>query len=685
MKKLFFVSVFILSFSVLSGQIFQQEIMGRSASVAFDDLGYMNILYEIPGKGLGLCKIDNQLYDFVINRTLLKKGVIYNPCLKRDTEGRLWASWQEGESDEIHIHLAQVEKEKLVREIKISQNFPGRNTLSSFDIGSDNTIWIAWINQTEKNQNLIIFEGEQERTWAIGVQEHRSIYSPKILCNNHGGAWVFWAQYQSGDYEIKARRFDGHTWKDTECINPDTAFPVLSLDAHFDPFDRPWVVWSAYDGRDYEIYLTDWNGIYWQPQSIITHNESLSDASPQLVFDGKTPLIIWNQIGLKSRVCLKFKSGDLWSKTRYLKNFSGFNRNPQIAVFNGSYAIIWQNVTLQGTDIKFENIRWDRLVNTRQGVFRRETHRVVTPFPEERSRLSVLFNNRYSAVGDSITFGVVGRRWFPEKGYVPRLEILLKTYLDSPRILNRGIPGEQTWEGLARLENIIQTDRSKYLLLMEGTNDMFAGIPENIAAFNIEEMVKKAIQLGVYPLVATIIPRSDDNWESDIQKATRQFNELVRKISPAYHIPLVDQNNIFLSHPNGYLSLFSDGAHPNEPGYQVMAEAWLEGIKRLPLPPIDIEVQRHVNQILFYDEYINVITWKKNPDFSGEIPYQKYHIFRKRVYSGENAFTLIQTVDSNTFDYIDRDIPVDQTFVYHIQAENTDGIRGPISQSVYDR
>jgi lysophospholipase L1-like esterase len=685
MKKLFFVSVFILSFLVLSGQIFQQEIKGHSASVAFDELGYINILYEIPGQGLGLCKIDNQAYSCILNRTLLKEGTIHNPRLKRDAEGRLWASWQEGESDEIHIHLALVEKEKLVREIKISQDFPGRNILSSFDIDSNNNIWIAWINQAEKDRSLIVFEGGQERTWVIAVQEHFSIYSPKILCDDHGQVWVFWAQCQSNSYEIKVRRFNDRIWGDAECINPDTAFPVLSLDAHLDPYGRPWVVWSAYDGIDYEIYLTNWDSFYWKPQLEITQNESLSDVSPRLAFDEKTPLIIWNQIGLESRVCLKFSSGNIWSKTGYLKDFSGFNRNPQIAVFNDSYTVIWQNVTLQGTEIKFENIGRDRLVNFRHRVSSRETPRINIPFHGNMNHIQVLIKDRYSAVGDSITYGVLARRWFPEKGYVPRLETLLKTYLDSPRILNRGIPGEQTWEGLARLEHIIQADQSKYLLLMEGTNDMFAGIPESIAAFNIEEMVKKAIQHRAYPLVATIIPRSDDNWDSNIQKATRQYNELVRKIPPAYYIPLVDQNKTFVSHPNGYLALFSDGAHPNELGYQVMAEAWLEGIKKLPRPPIGVEVQHQVNQILFYDEHINVITWKENPDFSGEISYKKYHIFRKQANSGENAFVLIQTVDSNTFNYIDRDILSSQTFVYHIQAENTDGVRGPVSQSVYDR
>jgi len=567
MKKLSIVFFLALAFVFLNGQEPQEKISGAEAAAVFDAGGQLNILYSNPGQGLSLCTLENLSAGTIPEKTFLMKGRIQQPLLKRDAFGTLWALWKETGITDSHLFLAPIKGKKLLAAQKISKEFPDWNTKASFDTDAFGHIWAAWINKTAEQQSLVIKETDRESSWILSSQKRHSLYSPKILCDGSGRTWVFWIEHLNIGYVIQAGRFSDRVFDGTEYLTKPDSRPLLSLDACFDPQGRPWITWSAYDGEDYEIYASHWDGFRWEAATQVTRNKALSDVSPRIVWEGETPLILWNQAGNESRLCLRRRTGSKWTAAGNLGELPGFNRNPLIVKNRNSLAAVWENITDLGTEIKFQNIgrmTWEA------GKHRSHGRRAVSAHgPAQKSAATArsLIKNRYSAIGDSVTYGVLGRRWFPELGYVPRLEHLVQAFVDSARIINRGIPGEETWEGLARLDALLQADRSSYVLLMEGTNDMFAEIAPEIAAFNMEEMVKKSFQHGVYPLLATIIPRSDASWEADIQKATRIFNDLVRGIPVKYAIPLVDQFEVFVSHPNGYLPLFGDGAHPNETGY----------------------------------------------------------------------------------------------------------------------
>jgi lysophospholipase L1-like esterase len=277
------------------------------------------------------------------------------------------------------------------------------------------------------------------------------------------------------------------------------------------------------------------------------------------------------------------------------------------------------------------------------------------------------------------------RTWFPDKGYVPRLDDLIKSLAEDFHVINRGVPGEMTAEGLARIEQEISTYKAKYQLIMEGTNDMSGGVSSQVAAFNIEEMIIACLQKGVFPLLGTIIPRADSFWDGSIRQNTLLFNDLLRDISSRLKIPLADHYQIFMDYPAGYLSLFSDGAHPNELGYQQIAEAWFESINRIPWPPVNLTVERKINKILFYDESVNNLEWEENPLLAAGTQIARYSIHKKLKEENDSSFVIVATVAGSSLSYLDRDVSSDLVYSYFICAEDESGMKGPPSSTVHDR
>ena len=74
------------------------------------------------------------------------------------------------------------------------------------------------------------------------------------------------------------------------------------------------------------------------------------------------------------------------------------------------------------------------------------------------------------AFGDSITSGQ-GDSSRPA-GYPYRLEQALLPGFPNVIVLNRGVPGERTYEGVRRIDTVLEYDRPDYVLILEGVNNI---------------------------------------------------------------------------------------------------------------------------------------------------------------------------------------------------------------------
>lgn len=162
------------------------------------------------------------------------------------------------------------------------------------------------------------------------------------------------------------------------------------------------------------------------------------------------------------------------------------------------------------------------------------------------------------AFGDSITYGygVSKNSSYPSK-------LQKKTGL---RVINGGISGEETSEGLSRLPHMLK-ERPGLVILCHGGNDILRKRSEDALKANLVEMIKliqasgaKVLLVGVpnfgllgfetHSLYAEVADETGVLFEEDVLSAVESDNGL--KI---------------------------DAIHPNEKGYEVMSEAFAKYIK----------------------------------------------------------------------------------------------------------
>jgi lysophospholipase L1-like esterase len=205
---------------------------------------------------------------------------------------------------------------------------------------------------------------------------------------------------------------------------------------------------------------------------------------------------------------------------------------------------------------------------------------------------SVRAQTGYIAFGDSITFGVGDDPLRAEKGYPPRLQALLQGAGVNAVVKNFGIGGEDTQQGLARIDGVLQVNAAAgdVFLLMEGTNDISRGYTIESIRFNLNEMAKRAEARGLSVVHATTIPRLP-NAKVDPQNVTNtRLNQNIRDMAGFRERKLADPYEVFSATANLFSNYYYQGAddpvgHPNTVGYDLLAQVFFDvirGVDRVP-------------------------------------------------------------------------------------------------------
>jgi len=157
------------------------------------------------------------------------------------------------------------------------------------------------------------------------------------------------------------------------------------------------------------------------------------------------------------------------------------------------------------------------------------------------------------AFGDSLTYGTGA---LPGQSYPAVLQKVI-----SRTVINAGVPGETTSEGLARLPQFLDKYHPALVLLCLGANDMIRGLDEGAAAENLKEMIRMAEKQGAQ-VVLIGVPRPN------LLVTTPEF---YRQIAAEYSLPYAENIMRDVLKKN---SLKSDFIHPNAKGYQKLAEGF---------------------------------------------------------------------------------------------------------------
>jgi lysophospholipase L1-like esterase len=185
--------------------------------------------------------------------------------------------------------------------------------------------------------------------------------------------------------------------------------------------------------------------------------------------------------------------------------------------------------------------------------------------------------------GDSITAGrpyseLVGGGRPNYGGYEPPLVQLFTDDGFEADVYNWGVGGETTPEGVNRIDSVLSTQASDYVLIMEGTNDQWEGISEITTATNLEVMIDKCRAAGTIPILGNLTPADRDTGNQIPNVYNPAIAKMVtdKEISEKTDVELVDHYSAVIDR---WGELHADPVHPNLEGYQAIAQTWFNSLK----------------------------------------------------------------------------------------------------------
>lgn len=155
------------------------------------------------------------------------------------------------------------------------------------------------------------------------------------------------------------------------------------------------------------------------------------------------------------------------------------------------------------------------------------------------------------AFGDSLTagYGVA-----PADSYPAAL-----AQLSNHPVINKGISGETTAQGLARFSQVIAETKPALIILMEGGNDILQNLNPAQTKANLNQMITIAKQNNIQILLIAVPEKSLFSSAAGFYKELAQENKL----------PLDDNSIAELEKDPRYKS---DYVHFNQQGYKLLAE-----------------------------------------------------------------------------------------------------------------
>lgn len=163
------------------------------------------------------------------------------------------------------------------------------------------------------------------------------------------------------------------------------------------------------------------------------------------------------------------------------------------------------------------------------------------------------------AFGDSLTYGYNAP---PSQSYPTTL-----SHLSGLKVINAGILGETSKDGLERLPELLETHSFKLMILCFGGNDIIQGVSMANLKSNLKTMIQMAKEKKIEVLLISV-PNLGLFGLSPL--------ELYEEVSEDKNIPLLSGVLAeILSQP----SLKSDQIHPNALGYKIMGEKIYESLR----------------------------------------------------------------------------------------------------------
>jgi len=185
-------------------------------------------------------------------------------------------------------------------------------------------------------------------------------------------------------------------------------------------------------------------------------------------------------------------------------------------------------------------------------------------FRDANAKLSppVSNENRVVFMGNSIT-----------EGFAPRFA----TLFPGKPYIGRGIGGQTTPQMLVRFRRDVIDLKPKVVVILAGTNDIAGNTgPSTLEMIedNLASMAELAKSNGIAVVLSSVLPVWDYPWKPGLEPAPKiiALNKWMKNYARDHGAVYLDYHSAMADSRGGMRpELASDGVHPNEAGYRLMA------------------------------------------------------------------------------------------------------------------
>jgi acyl-CoA thioesterase-1 len=183
-------------------------------------------------------------------------------------------------------------------------------------------------------------------------------------------------------------------------------------------------------------------------------------------------------------------------------------------------------------------------------------------------------------LGDSVTRGV-RPGVTAEQTFCVQLEKGLKEAGVAAQVINSGVGGHKTSDGLARFERDVLAHKPSHVVIMFGLNDSWIDTGQTASrltvaeyAANLKKMLALLRERKIAVVLMTANPVAAPKYPPERNVTLKPYVEAVRTLAREEQLPLVDLYARFAElalEGTDLNTLFTDAMHPNPKGHALIA------------------------------------------------------------------------------------------------------------------
>ena len=214
------------------------------------------------------------------------------------------------------------------------------NDFASMEVASDDTIWVAYSG----------FSGESDRVYADRILPGRGagrrgrpygvsraggdIYRTAVAEDGEGKIWVVWSEQVDGNWDLRARAFDGEGWGSIQRLT-SASQPDIHHKAVRDPSGAIHLVWQGARGNRFGIFHMSYAvGSGWGEATRVSSANAGNCWEPSIVTDSNgTVFVAWDQYSEATGydIFLARKAGTSWDAPRAIARTGRFEAYATLA------------------------------------------------------------------------------------------------------------------------------------------------------------------------------------------------------------------------------------------------------------------------------------------------------------------------------------------------------------------